>query len=63
MQIYEREADCDICGIVKGAATMARTMPVGRSWVGGKESYKSCCSNCFHEASVFHNPAITLAAP
>ena len=38
-------------------------VPVGASWVGGKECYATCCDDCFPKASVFHNPAVTLDDP
>ena len=40
-----------------------RTQPVGATLVGGKESYKAACDDCWYENDPFINPELFLADP
>jgi thymidine kinase len=63
LRIHEKKANCDVCGKTDAATTTARILPIGATWVGGKESYRSCCKDCFFKTSIFHNPTIALEDP
>jgi hypothetical protein len=56
-------ANCDICHKIGEATLTARITPVGSTWVGGKEAYRSCCPPCFQEHNVYLNPLSLLDNP
>ena len=56
-------ANCDVCGTKNIATMTARVTPVGATWVGGKEAYKSCCPPCFRKECIYTNPLKLLANP
>ena len=57
------KANCDACGGHRTGVISARTTPVGESWTGSKEAYRTCCDACFATHSVFHNPDLILHDP
>ena len=55
--------DCDVCGAVGIAKYTARFTPIGETWVGSKEAYKTCCEPCFYATCYFTNPIALLDNP
>ena len=63
LRVMRLRANCDQCGAEGAARYSARYTPVGETWVGGKEAYKSCCDECFDASCYFTNPLLLLDNP